>query len=196
MDNDNARTFTDDILFAPAAITTEQIILDCATIYAAQSNWIAAYAALPTTINPAPIFYSVPGWQFYLEDLQVNYYAASLPIAPPPDVKANSSQSEIMNAVRAIARDYKKFELSLLRRKSPSLPWSLIAIENLHNYGGIFNHAPLKNPFLSQGEVAIYGKTSQIAIKFRAQDLSRKIEMPTVADTITISGSWRSILSL
>lgn len=190
------RRYTGSILFTPAIVSTPQIILDCAAIYSTQSAWISTYAALPSTLNPPPIFYSVPGWEFFLEELQINYYAGSLPPAPPPDIKANSSQVEKLNAVNAISRDNKKFELSIFQRESSTANWSLIAIENLHNYGNRYNYLPLKAPFLTQGDVAIFGKTSQLAIQFRTEDLSRKIVMPTAADIISIRGSWRSIVNL
>jgi hypothetical protein len=190
------RRYTGSILFTPAIVSTPQIILDCAAIYAAQSTWIATYAGLPGILNPPPIFYSVPGWEFFLEELQINYYAASLPSAPPPDIKANSSQVDKLNAVNAISRDWKKFELSIFQRESSTAAWQLIAIENLHNYGNRYNYLPLKNPFLTQGDVAILGKSSQLAIQFRAEDLSRKIVMPTTKDVISIRGSWRSVIGL
>lgn len=190
------RRYTGAILFTPLLISTPQIILDCAGIYQAQTNWIATYAARPQTINPPPIFYSNPGWEFYLESLQVNYYAASLPSAPAPEIQANSSQADALIAVNAISREFKKFELSLLQRQSPTATWQLLGIENMHNYGNRFNYLSLKNPFLTQGEVDIFGSTSQLAIQFKAKDDSRRIEMPTASDMISVRGSWRSIVSL
>lgn len=196
MSDENKRLYTGTILLEPQNISTPQIILDCKDIYEQQSAWISAYASLPTTINPHPIFYSKPGWEFFLENLQINYYAASLEAADPPDVQPNSSQPEIMGAIKAVNREYKKFQLLLLQRELPNTKWHLIAIEYLHNYGDIFNYLPLKNPFLSQGDVAIYGTSSQLAIQFNEQDSLRKIEMPQSGDTISIVGSWRSVLSL
>lgn len=190
------RRYTGTILFKPALISTPQIILDCAAIYQAQTNWIATYAARPQTINPPPIFYSVPGWEFFLESLQVNYYAASLPPAPAPEIKANSSQADALIAVNAISREFKKFELSIFQKEAPSTSWQLLGMENMHNYGNRFNYLNLKNPFLTQGEVDIFSPTSQLAIQFKAKDDSRRIEMPTTTDMISIRGSWRSIVSL
>lgn len=190
------RRYTGAILFTPSLISTPQIILDCAEIYRTQTNWIATYAALPQTINPPPIFYSNPGWEFYLESLQVNYYAVSLPSAPAPEIRANSSQADALIAVNAISREFKKFELSIFQRQSATASWQLLGIENMHNYGNRFNYLSLKNPFLTQGEVDIFGSTSQLAIQFKAKDDSRRIEMPTVSDMISIRGSWRSIVSL
>ena len=73
------RGYTEDILISLLPVTTPQIILDCSTVYAQYCSWIAEYAALPTTINPPPVFYRKPGWQFFLEGLMLNYYASSLP---------------------------------------------------------------------------------------------------------------------
>lgn len=190
------RRYTGVVLFTPTSVSTPQIIIDCAAIYQAQTNWIATYAARPQTINPPPIFYSVPGWEFYLESLQVNYYAASLPSAPAPDIKANSSQADALIAVNAISREFKKFELSILQREGSTAAWQLLGIENMHNYGNRFNFLNLKNPFLTQGEVDIFSPASQLAIQFKAKDDSRRIEMPTATDMISIRGSWRSIVSL
>ena len=191
------RRHTGAILFAPVFTTEPQIILNCAQIYVAQTGWITQYAALPTTKNPPAIFYSVPGWEFFLESLQINYYAASLPSAPAPEIKANSSQSDKLIAVNAISREFKKFEISLLQRESATATWQIIAIENIHNYGNIFNFINLKNPYLTQGDVDIFGTTTQLAIKFRAKDVSRRIEMPVAStDIISVRGCWRSIVSL
>lgn len=191
------RRHTGAILFVPVFTAEPQIILNCAQIYAAQTSWITQYAALPTTKNPPAIFYSVPGWEFFLESLQINYYAASLPSAPAPEIKANSSQSDKLIAVNAISREFKKFEISLLQRESATATWQIIAIENIHNYGNIFNFINLKNPYLTQGDVDIFGTTTQLAIKFRAKDVSRRIEMPVAStDIISVRGCWRSIVSL
>ena len=191
------RRYTGTILVSPAPTTGPQLILDCAAIYAAQTNWIAQYAALPTTRNPPAIFYSIAGWEFYLESLQINYYAASLPSAPAPEIKANSSQADKLIAVNAISREFKKFEISILQRQNPSFEWQIIGIENMHNYGNIFNFINLKNPYLTQGDVDIFGPTSQLAIRFRAKDESRRIEIPVAGtDIISIRGCWRSIVSL
>lgn len=190
------RRFTGSILISPLATTEPQIILDCSQIYTEQSSWVAQYAALPTTTNPPPIFYSYPGWECFLEELQINYYAKNLPSAGPPDIKANSSQVDKMNAVNAISREFKKWHLSILQRESSYGEWQLLAIEYLHNYGNRYNYLPLKNPFLTQGDVVILGRNTQLAIKFAPRDLSRKIELPGEGDIISIRGFWRSILSL
>lgn len=191
------RRYTGTILFSPLSVAEPQIILDCAAIYAAQTNWIAWYAALPSTKNPPAIFYSLPGWEFFLESLQINYYAASLPSAPAPEIKANSSQADKLIAVNAISREFKKFEISLLQRNSTSAAWQIVGIENMHNYGNIFNFLNLKNPYLTQGDVDIFDSTTQLAIKFRAKDESRRIEMPVNGtDIISVRGCWRSIISL
>ncbi|XZO03466.1 MAG: hypothetical protein ACM65L_07045 [Microcoleus sp.] len=190
------RKFTGVILFTPTPTTEPQILLNCAEIYAQQTSWIAQYAALPQVTNPPPIFYSKPGWEFFLESLQVNYYAASLPAAPAPEIKANSSQSDKLIAVNEISRNHKKIELSLLQRESSTANWQLLGIENLHNYGNRFNFLNLKNPFLTQGEVEIFSPNSQLAIRFRAKDESRKIELPNSSDLFSVRGSWRSIVSV
>lgn len=197
MNSDDGRTYTGRISLAPLSITEPQIILDCSAIYAAQTNWIAQYAALPSTKNPPPIFYSVPGWAFFLESLRINYYAASLPSAPAPEIKANSSSADKLIAVNAISREFKKFEVSLLERDNISDAWKIIGIENMHNYGNIFNYINLKNPYLTEGEVDLFSPTYQLAIKFRAKDESRRIEMPVAGtDIISVRGCWRSIVSL
>lgn len=191
------RRYTGTILFNPASISEPQIILDCASIYAVQTSWIAQYAALTSTRNPPAIFYSVPGWEFFLESLQINYYAASLPSAPAPEIKANSSQADKLIAVNAISREFKKFEISLLQRENVSATWQIVGIENMHNYGNIFNFINLKNPYLTQGAVDIFSPTTQLAIKFRAKNESRRIEMPVAGtDIISVRGCWRSIVSL
>lgn len=197
MSNEQGRVYTGTILFKPAAVDTPQVVLDCNAIYSAQTTWIRTYSALPQTINPPPIFYSVPGWQFYLESLQINHFLPSLPPAVPPDIKANSSQPEILTAVNAISRKYKKIELSLLQREGSSGEWHLIGITNLHNYDGVLTPENLKNPWLTQGEVEGFSPTSQLAIRFRTKDDSRKIQMLNLSmDTISIRGWWRSIVTL
>src|SRR6476469_10373553 len=88
------RGYTDDILLDLQGVSTPQIILDCGTIYADLCGWITEYAALPTTLNPPPVFYRKPGWQFFVENLALNYYARSLPEATAPEIKSNSTQND------------------------------------------------------------------------------------------------------
>jgi len=191
------RAYTGDILIDLQSVTTPQIILDCGSIYNDLCGWIAQYSNLPTTVNPPPIFYQKPGWQFFLEGLTLNYYAASLPEATAPEIKANSTQNDKLISAKSISREFKKFELSLLQRKLPTDTWKIIGIENLHNYGNMFNYANLKSPFLTQGEVDMFGPTTQLAIKFREQVVSRRIEIPVSGtDVLTVRGAWRTIITL
>ena len=190
------RGFTDDILVSLLPNTNPQIILDCPSIFSSYYNWIAEYAALPTTINPPPVFYRKPGWQFYLESLMLNYYAGSLPPATGGDVKANSTQNDKLISAKSLAREFKKFQLILLQRKFSTDSWKTIAMENLHNYGDLFNYANLKSPLLTQGEVDMFGPTTQIAVQFRERNISRKIEVPTADDILTIRGGFRLIITL
>ncbi|MEG4807929.1 hypothetical protein QUA82_09890 [Microcoleus sp. F8-D3] len=197
MSEDTGRAYTGKIVLDLQGTSTPQIILDCGAIYSSLCGWIAQYAALPTTINPPPIFYSKPGWQFFLENLSLNYYARSLPEATAPETKSNSTQNDKLISAKEISRNFKKFELTLLERDNPSDTWKIIGIENLHNYGNIFNYANLKNPFLTQGEVDMNGTTTQLAVKFREKDVSRKIELPATGnDILTIRGCWRAIVTL
>jgi len=195
-DEKEGRGYTGKILIELMPVTTPQIILDCAKVYSDLCGWIEEYAALPTTINPPPVFYKKPGWQFYIENLTLNYYAASLPEATAPEVKANSTQQDKLVSIKTLGRQFKKIELTLLERDSPADSWKIIGIENLHNYGNIFNYANLKAPFLTQGEIDAFSPTSQLAIRFREQIISRKIEMPQSEDIFTLRGFWRAIITL
>jgi hypothetical protein len=196
MEDINGREYTDDILISLNNSTSPQIILDCAAIYSNYYTWIAQYAALPTTVNPPPIFYQKPGWQFYLEGLTLNYFASSLPEATAGDVKANSTQNDKLISAKGLARDFKKFQLLILQRKLITDSWKVIGMEFLHNYGGMFNYANLKSPLLTQGEVDMFGTTTQIAVQFRERNISRKIEVPTTDDILTIRGNFRLIVTL
>jgi hypothetical protein len=196
MSNEKGREYTGKILIDLSPVTTPQIFLDCAEIYTDLCGWIAEYAALPTTINPPPVFYNKPGWQFYLENLTLNYYAASLPEATAPEIKANSTQQDKLVSIKSLGRQFKKFELTLLERNSSLDSWKTVGIEDLHNYGNIFNYANLKAPFLTQGEVDGFSSAGQLAIKFREQTISRRIEVPTTGDILTLRGFWRAIVTL
>jgi hypothetical protein len=193
---EEGRSYTGKILVSLLPITSPQIILDCALIYADLCGWIQEYAALPTTINPPPVFYKKPGWQFFLENLNLNYYAASLPEATAPEIKANSTQQDKLIAIKSSSRQFKRFELSILERNSPADNWKIIGIESLFNVGNIFNYANLKSPVLTQGEVDMEAPTNQLAVKFREQTVSRRIEVPTETDILTIRGFWRVIITL
>ena len=197
IDQDRGREYTGKILLDLQVGNTEpQIILDCGQIYTRLTQWIVEYAALPTTVNPPPVFYQNPGWQFYLENLALNYYAASLPEATAPETKANSTHNDKLISIQTLAREFKKFELSLLERNSPTDTWKIVGIENLHNSGNMFNYANLKSPFLTQGEVDGFGTASQVAIRFREQNISRRIELPANGDILTVRGFWRAIITL
>ena len=69
-------------------------------------------------------------------------------------------------------------------------------MENLHNYGNMFAYANLKAPFLTQGEVDMLGQTTQLAIQFRERNVSRKIEVPTADDILTLRGCFRVVITL
>jgi hypothetical protein len=191
------REHTGDILLDLQGISNPQIILDCGVIYSDLCGWIAQYKSLATTINPPPIFYEKPGWKFFIESLNLNYYARSLPEATAPLTKANSTQNDKLVSAKEISRNFKKFELTLLQRTKPADTWKIIGIENLHNYGNLFNYANLKNPFLTQGDVDMFGPTTQVGVKFREKDISRKIELPvTDNDILTIRGCWSAVITL
>ena len=189
--------YTDDILLDLQGISTPQIILDCGQIYSDLCGWIAEYQALPTTKNPPPVFYKKPGWQFFIENLALNYYARSLSEAPAPLLKANSTQNDKLVSSKELMRNNKRFELTLLQRKKLTDAWKIIGIEDLYNFGNIFCYLSLKNPFLTQGEVDMFGSTTQLAVQFREKDLSRRIELPvTNNDILTVRGCWRAIITL
>ena len=197
MTQDRGREYTGKILLdLQSGSTTPQIILDCGQIYTELCGWIEEYANLPTTVNPPPVFYKKPGWQFYLENLALNYYAASLPEATAPEIKPNSTQNDKLISIKTLAREYKRFELTLLERNFPTDSWKTVGIENLHNSGGMFNYANLKSPFLTQGEVDGFGLANQIAIRFREKNISRRIELPAEGDILTVRGFWRAIVTL
>lgn len=196
-DSDTGRGYTDDILVELQGVSTPQIILDCGQIYTNYCAWITQYAALPTTVNPPPIFYQKPGFRFILENLSLNYYASSLPEATAPETKANSTQNDKLVSSKVLSRSFKKFELTLLQRKTPSDTWKIIGIEDLYNYGNIFNYAPLKNPFLTQGDVDMFGPTTQLAVRFREKNVSRRIELPiTGTDILTIRGCYWVVVTM
>jgi hypothetical protein len=187
----DGRWYTDDILVELQPISTPQIVIDCSSIYTSYYGWISEYAALPTTINPPPVFYNKPGWQFFLENLSLNYYANSLPEARAGEIKANSTQNDKLIVNKSLAREFKRFELSLLQRKFSTDSWKVIAIENLYNHGNMFNYANLKAPFLTQGEIDMFGTTTQVGVQFRDTNVSRRIELPTSNDILTLRGCFR-----
>lgn len=195
---EQGRQYTGKILLDLLGGNSEpQIILDCSIIYESLTNWIRRYAARPTTINPPSEFYEKPGWQFYLENLSLNYYAASLPEADGPEIKPNSTQNDKLISNKTLSRQFKRFEMSILERKKAADTWKTVGIESLYNHGNLFNYANLKSPFLTQGEVDGFDPTSQIAIRFREQVTSRKIELPsTEKDVLTVRGFWRAIITL
>jgi len=197
MSETEGRTYTNNILLdLQGGNSNPQIILDCAEIYADLCGWITEYQALPTTINPPPVFYRKPGWQFFVENLVLNYYARSLPEAPAPLLKPNSTQNDKLVSAKELMRNNKRFELSLLQRSKATDTWKIIGIEDLYNFGNIFGYLNLKNPFLTQGEVDGFGPTTQLAVKFREKDISRRIELPVTNDILTVRGWWRAIITL
>jgi hypothetical protein len=196
MNEQEGRRYTGNILLDLQAISTPQIILDCAEVYANLCGWISEYQLLPTTINPPPIFYKKPGWQFFVENLALNYYARSLPESPAPLLKANSTQNDKLISAKELSRNHKRFELTLLQRTTATDSWKIIGIEDLYNFGNIMGYLSLKNPFLTQGEVDGFGATTQLAVRFREKDISRRIELPTATDILTVRGWWHAIITL
>jgi hypothetical protein len=197
MNEKEGRGYTGDILLDLQGVSSPQIILDCGEIYADLCGWIAEYQALPTTINPPPVFYKKPGWCFFLENLALNYYARSLGESQAPLIKANSTQNDKLISAKELSRNNTRFEMSLLQRKNSSDTWKIIGIEDLYNFGNMFGYLSLKNPFLTQGDVDMFGKETQLAVKFREKNISRRIELPvTGSDILIVRGCWHAIITL
>lgn len=191
--NTSERGYSGKILFTPSfTLATPQIFFDAATLKTKYTQWIAStYANLPTTKNPPPVVYSLPGWMLFIRTLQINYFMTSLPAAPGLNIKANSSESAILTETNSRRRDYKRCEVTILERENSSLPWHFVGMEDLFNYGNRMNYVNVRNPFLTQQiEMDDSFDNGQLAIQFSPKDLSRKIELPSEGDRISIRGSW------
>lgn len=189
---DGERGYSGKILFTPNfTVTTPQIIFDAGVQKTRLTQWITSYANLPTTQNPPPIVYSLPGWMLLLRNLQINYFAPSLPAAPGLNIKANSSDADMLTETNSRRRDYKRCEILFLERENASAAWHTVGTEDIFNYGNRFNHVNVKNPFLTQQpEIDDSFDNGQLAIQFSPKDLSRKIELLGTGDIMSVRGSW------
>ena len=193
------RAYSGKILFTPDfTLTTPQVIFDAAAQKSRLTQWITStYANLTTTKNPPPIVYQLPGWMLLLRTLQINYFMPSLPAAPGLEIKANSSDSDRLNQINDRRRNYKRCEVFFLERENSSAAWNTVGAEDLFNYGNRFNHVNIKNPFLTQQvEMDDSFDNGQLAIQFSLKDLSRKIELPSSGDIISVRGSWWAFVGI
>lgn len=135
------------------------------------------------------------GAAYYVEQLLLNYYLPSLGSqTPAPATKRGTNLAEKVAEISRLNGAYPKCKFLLYVRPSPAEAWVWVGVEVIQNYGDRANFLNLLTPYLSQGNLDISGKQSQIGIKFIEESLT-KTTLPQVGDFLSIKGALRLELS-
>lgn len=135
------------------------------------------------------------GAAYYIEQLLLNYYLPSLGSqTPAPATKRGTNLAEKVAEISRLNGAYPKCKFLLYVRSSPADAWVWAAVEVIQNYGDRANFLNLLTPYLSQGNLDISGKKSQIGIKFISEAIT-KTTLPQTGDFLTIKGALRLELS-
>ncbi|MEG4032077.1 MULTISPECIES: hypothetical protein [unclassified Microcoleus] len=169
-----------------------QIVLDTNALVAPIKSAIAGYIAtlgLPAA-ETAHLTWENCGAEIYLEQLVMTYHLPSLGIqTPAPALKRSSTLADKVAEISALNGQYPKCQLMIFVRDSAADPWVWKNTEIIQNYGNRANTLDIV-PYLSQGTLDIFGKTTQVGIQF-ISDPIYKITLPAVGDRLSIKGALR-----
>jgi hypothetical protein len=158
-----------------------------ATTIAETAEMTTAIAALWNTAN-AWANYPVA---VYLDQLIMNYYLPSLGSqTPAPDTKKSAPLATRVAEIQRLNGLFPKVKFTLWGRNSATAAWVWLNVEVVQNYGDRVNYLNLLTPYLSQGDLDIFGRYTQIGIQFSAEALT-KTTLPQAGDFITIKGAVR-----
>jgi len=184
--------YTFPILFEPLkANSTIQTIFDTNVLVAPIKAALAGYIAnlgLPASETEHLSWENCPAG-IYLEQLIATYHLPSLGTqTPAPAIKRNTTIADKVSEISSLNGKYPKCQLMLYVRNSDG-PWVWKNTEVIQNYGNRANTLNLI-PYLSQGTLDIFGKTTQVAIQF-ITDPAFKTVLPASGDRLSIKGALR-----
>jgi hypothetical protein len=185
--------YTFPILFEPLkANNTIQTIFDTNALVAPIKAALAGYIAtlgLPAAETAHLNWENCPAG-IYLEQLIATYHLPSLGIqTPAPAIKRNTTLADKVAEISALNGKYPKCQLMLYVRNSAAEPWVWKNTEVIQNYGNRANTLDLI-PYLSQGTLDIFGKTTQVGIQFIADPVFKTV-LPAAGDRLSIKGALR-----
>lgn len=191
--------YTFSINFEPLkANATIQTILDinalCAPAKAALAGYVTSLA-LPTTQTQHMLWQNV-GLNIYIEQLTASYYLPSLGTqTPAPDIKRSSTLADKVSEISSLTGRYPKCQFLLWVRPNATAAWQWVSTDLIQNYGNRVNYLNLLIPYLTQGDVLVTGRETQIGLQF-ITDATISATLPQPTDKLVIQGSVRVELSL
>ncbi|MEG4047818.1 hypothetical protein [Microcoleus sp. Pol17_C1] len=172
--------------------STIQTVLDTNALVSPIKTAIAGYIAtlgLPAA-ETAHLSWENCGAEIYLEQLVMTYHLPSLGIqTPAPALKRSSTLADKVAEISSLNGQYPKCQLMIFVRDSASDPWVWKNTEVIQNYGNRANTLDIV-PYLSQGTLDIFGKTTQIGIQF-ISDPVYKVTLPAAGDRLSIKAALR-----
>ena len=191
--------YTFPINFEPLkANNTIQTIVDIDALCAPAKTALIGYVsslALPAAETQHMLWANV-GLNIYIEQLTASYYLPSLGSqTPAPAIKRSSTLADKVAEISSLTGLWPKCQFLLWVRPSATTAWQWVATDLIQNYGNRVNYLNLLIPYLTQGNVLVAGRGTQIGLQF-ISDAAISATLPQASDRLVIQGSVRVELSL
>ncbi|WP_293126887.1 hypothetical protein [Microcoleus sp. bin38.metabat.b11b12b14.051] len=191
--------YTFPINFEPLkANNTIQTIVDidalCAPAKAALTGYVSSLT-LPAAETQHMLWANV-GLNIYIEQLTASYYLPSLGAqTPAPAIKRSSTLADKVAEISSLTGRWPKCQFLLWVRPNATAAWQWVATDLIQNYGNRVNYLNLLIPYLTQGNVLVAGRGTQVGLQF-ISDAAISATLPQASDRLVIQGSVRVELSL
>lgn len=172
-----------------------QVVLDTDALVTPVKAAIAGYIATLglQTAETAHLTWENSPAEVYLEQLVMTYHLPSLGVqTPAPALKRNSTLADKVTEISALNGQYPKCQIMIYTRGSAAESWIWKNTEVIQNYGNRANTLDLV-PYLSQGNLDILGKTTQIGIQF-INDPTFNTTLPAAGDRLSVKSALRVVV--
>jgi len=170
--------------------STIQTILDIDALAAPAKAALTGYVAslgLPAD-KTQHLLWETVGVAVILESLSVTYYLPSLGSqTPAPALRRTATLQDKVIEMGALESKFPKCQMLLFARNSPASNWIWLNTEVLQNSGNRVNTLKLI-PYLSQNNIFVPGRSTQIGMQFIADPVSNST-LPQAGDRVTVQGS-------
>ena len=174
-----------------------QTVIDIDSLASPAKAGLAAYRAslgLNSTQTEHLTWENI-GCEVYTEQLLMNYWLPSLGNqTPAPATKRGDTLAAKVAEMSRLNGLFPKCKVLFFARESASKPWAWVSVEVIQNYGDKANYLNMLVPYLSQGNLDILGRTSQIGIQFISEGFTNTL-LPQNGDLLTVKGAIRIELS-
>jgi hypothetical protein len=170
--------------------STIQTILDIDALAAPAKAALTGYVAslgLPAE-KTQHLLWETVGVAVILESLSITYYLPSLGSqTPAPALRRTATLQDKVIEMGALESKFPKCQMLLFARNSPASNWVWLNTEVLQNSGNRVNTLKLI-PYLSQNNIFVPGRSTQIGMQFIADPVSNST-LPQSGDRVTVQGS-------